>query len=113
MKKDYSKEVKELLTKYDKQYIEFGKELAILLRRIKATKEEIYNEIFKCDNLKFTEKQKKDGETRYALFFIYSKKKGRKYVITLRDKLRIVTIFPLGRKTLKRYRKKGLYSNKK
>ena len=66
-------------------------------------------DILNCDNLSFTNKQIKSGETRYALFFIYNKKEDRKYIITFREpKLRVITAFPLGRKTLKKYRKKGL-----
>lgn len=109
MKKDYSNEVKEIIQKYKKDNIEYGKDLSFLIHRIKASKEEIDEEILKCDNLSFTEKQIREGEIRYALFFVYSKRKGRKYVITFRDsRLRIITIFPLGKKTLRRYRKKGL-----
>lgn len=109
MKKDCSEEVKKLTERYKKEDIIFGKSLDFLLYRIKVGKEDIENEILSCNNLSFAQKQVKDGETRYALFFIYSKRKGRKYIITFRNNnLRIITIFPLGRKTLKRYRKKGL-----
>ncbi len=108
-KENYSNEVKELIKKYKKEDIVFGKPLDFLVSRVKSTKEKIEDEILSCDNLTFTEKQIKDDEIRYSLFFIYSKKKGRKYSITFRDStLRVITIFPLGRRTLKKYRKKGL-----
>ena len=106
---DFSKEVKELIKKYVKENIVFGKTLNMLLFRLAISKEEIEKEIISCENLSFTEKQIKDREERYALFFSYNKKRGRKYVITFRgNNIRIITIFPLGRKTLKKYRKKGL-----
>ncbi len=109
MKQDYSGEVKELIKKYKKEDIVYGKGLDFFIRRIKAGKEEIENEVLNCNDLSLTERQLKDGEIRYALFFIYSKRKGRKYVINFREaKLRIITIIPLGRKTLTRYKKKGL-----
>ena len=109
MTEDYSKEVRRIIEKYKKENIIFGKEIDFLLKRNEVSREEIIGEILSCKNLFLTEKQVKDGETRYVLFFIYSKRKGRQYVITFRDKeLRIITIFPLGRKTIKRYQKKGL-----
>jgi hypothetical protein len=109
MKRDYSNEVKEIIKLYKKENIEYGKDLNFFVRRLKITEEKIDEEILKCDNLSFTEKQIREDELRYALFFVYSKRKGRKYVITFRDaKLRIITIFPLGKKTLRKYRKKGL-----
>jgi hypothetical protein len=109
MKKDYSNEVKEIIQQHDKGDVEYGKDLNFLVHRLKASKEEIDEEILKCDNLAFTEKQMRVNEIRYALFFVYSKRKGRKYVITFREsKLRIITIFPLGKKTLRKYRKKSL-----
>jgi len=109
MEKDYSKEVKEIIKKYKKEDILFGKPEDLLISRIKSNRQEVENEILSCSNLSLTEKQEKGGETRYRLYFIYSRKKGREYVITFRDNnLRIITIFPLGRKTIKKYRKKGL-----
>ncbi len=109
MVKDYSEEVKKLIKKYKKEDIVFGKEIDFLLKRIGISREEIEKEILDCKNLSLTEKQVKEGEIRYALFFIYSKRKGRQYIITFREKeLRVITIFPLGRKTIKRYKKKGL-----
>ena len=110
MEEDYSIELKELLKRYSKEEIEFGKPEKFILPRIKATKEEIQEEILNCDNLSFVQKQEKDGEIRYALFFVYNKRKGRQYIITFRDnKIRMITVFPLGRKTLRKYKKKGLY----
>ena len=110
MTKNYKEEVTNLIQKYKKQDIEFGKDINILLRRIKATKEEVETEILTHNNLVHVEKQEKDKEIRYGLYYLYSRKKGRKYVITFRDKLRIITIIPLGKRTLKKYRKKGLYT---
>lgn len=112
MRIDYSGEVKELIRKYKKEQIVFGKTLDFISARIKISKEEIEEEILNCNSLVFTEKQTKNDEERYALYFVYSRKRGRKYVITFRDNvLRIITIFNLGRKTLKKYVKKGLNIN--
>ena len=109
MQKDYSDEIKSLIKNYKKEAIVFGKSVDFLLKRIEIPKEKIEEEIMKCENLVFTKKQIRNDETRYALFFIYSNRKGRQYVITFRDReLRVITVFPLGRKTLKKYRKKGL-----
>ena len=109
MEKDYSNEVREILKKYKKEDIIFGKRLDPLMSRIKSNKQEVEEEILNCNNLSLTEKQNKSGEIRYRLYFLYSNKKGKGYVITFRDtNLRIITIFPLGRKTIKKYMKKGL-----
>lgn len=109
MEKDYSNEVKDIIKKYKKEDIIFGKRLDSLMSRVKSNKQETEDEILNCNNLSLTEKQNKGGEIRYKLYFLYSNKKGRGYVITFRDaNLRIITIFPLGRKTIKKYKKKGL-----
>lgn len=109
MMKDYSKEIKELIEKYKDNGIVFGKERYFILRRIKSSKESIEKEIFFCKNLYLTEKQVKGNEIRYVLYFVYSHRKGRQYVLTFRDNnIRIITAFPLGRRTIKKYSKKGL-----
>jgi|SRR3989344_2164559 len=109
MEKDYSEEVKAIIKTYNKENIVFGKDIDLLLKRVEASKEQIEEEIMSCNSLSFVKKQVKDNEIRYALFFIYGKKKGRQYVITFRNReLRIITVFTLGKKTLKKYSKKGL-----
>jgi len=106
MAKDYSEEVKTLIIGYKKEDAEYGKPLEYLLSRNKMTKEEIVKEIFECKNLEFTEKQERKGEIRYVLYFVYSRKKGRAYILRFNEKIRIITIYPIGKKTLRRYRKK-------
>jgi len=100
------KEVKRLLEKYSKEDFEFGKLENYILNRIKATKEDVIEDLFSLKDLEFVEKQSVKKESRYALFYVYSKRKGRVYIITLRDKLRLITAYPLGKKTLSRYNKK-------
>ncbi len=100
------KEVKELLSKYSKEDILFGKTEAYVLERIGTTKEEVEKDLLATENLEFVEEQKRSDETRYALFFIYSRRSGRVYVVKLEDKLRIITAYPLGRRTLSKYHKK-------
>ena len=57
-------------------------------------------------DLEFAERQERKEEIRYALFFIYGSKRGREYVITFSENLTVITIFPLGRKTVRKYHKK-------
>lgn len=102
---DYS-EVKSLVVKYSNLGIEYGKPLDYLLARNKISEEDIRKDLFEFNSLKFIEKQQKNGETRYALYFVYSRKRGRVYVIKFGSKLRIITIYPLGKKTLRKYRVK-------
>ncbi len=111
MKKDYFEEVKELLRNYELDDIEYGKPLNLLLSRIKVSKEEVQKELLQHHNLVYTEKQERGGEVRYALFFIYSNGKGRLYTITFRNKIRVITIIPLGKTSVKGIKKEDLYSN--
>ena len=105
MVKDYSEEVKKILNDFVKKGFEFGKPLKLLSFKSGLTEEEIKKEIYNFDYLIFTDKQNGD-EIRYALYFVYNKKKGRVFVITFRDKVRIITIYPLGQNSLKKYHKR-------
>ena len=99
-------ELKSLIQKYKEQGIRYGKSPDFLLKRINASEEEVKMELSSLINLEHVEKQVKGGETRYVLFFVYDRKKGRQYVLAFKDKLVVITVFPLGKRTLLRYRKK-------
>ena len=103
---DNIKEFDKLLKNYSKDDVVFGKIEKYILDRINASKEEILNELFSGENLEFVEKQEKDNETRHVLFFVYSKRRGRVYVVRFGRELRIITAYPLGRRTLSKYKKK-------
>ena len=103
---DNLKELKNLIQMYKEKGIRYGKSRDFLLKRINAGENEIKEEIFNLNNLEHIEKQNKKEEIRYVLFFVYSNKKGRQYVVAFKDKMVIITAFPLGRKTLMKYRKK-------
>lgn len=102
--------LKEKLSEYKKEDVIFGKVEKYILERINSSREEVVAEILSCKNLDFVEAQNRGDETRYVLFFIYSKKIGRVYVIKFNSKLRIITAYPLGRKTLLKYKKKRFIS---
>ena len=106
MVEDYSKEVKELIKANIKNGFEYGKSEKYLSYRVGATKGEIEKEIADCQNLTYTDKRNIDGEIRYTLYFVYNKRKGKVYSITFREKIRIITTFPLGKRTIKKYFKK-------
>jgi hypothetical protein len=103
MIKNCSEEVKILLDKFISNGFEFGKPIKLLSFNSGLTEEQIKKELFNFNFLKFSYKQDKKGEIRYILYFIYSKKSGKAFVITFRDKIRIITIFTLGEHTLKKY----------
>jgi len=104
MKKDYSNEVKELVKKYNKEEdIALLKSETYITQRNNITIEEIKREILEVQKLDYTEKQERQNSVRYALFFKYSNKKGRCYVLEFNNKIKVVTVFPLGKKTLKKY----------
>ena len=101
--RNYSEEIKGLIEKYKSKGFEYGKPVSYLEFRNGCLKEEWEKELIEFKDLEFAEKQIKEGEKRYKLYFVYSKKTGRVYVLTIRNKIRIISIYPLGKSTLKRY----------
>ena len=63
-------------------------------------------EILNYSNVEFVEKQREQGEARYKLYFVYNFRNGRVYVLKFTDKIRIITVYPLGKQTLKNYKRK-------
>jgi len=106
MAKDYIKEVKRLIEEYKDKGFRYAKPVDFLLERISDTKENIEKELLDFKDLKFCEKQERKGETRYTMYYVYSNRKGRVYALAFEDKIVIVTIFPIGKKTLKKCKKK-------
>ena len=106
MPKNYSEELKELIEKYKEKGFRYAKPIDFLLERIGDTKENVEKELIDFKDLKFCEKQERKGETRYTLYYVYSNKKGRIYAIAFEDNIVIITIFPIGKKTLKKCKKK-------
>ena len=106
MAKNYSEEFKVLIERYKEKGFEWGKPIDYLEFRNGCSKKEMENEILNCDNVEFVEKQKEPGEIRYKLYFVYSSKTGRVYVLKFTEKIRIITVYPIGRQTLKNYRRK-------
>ncbi len=105
MVKNYSEEFMVLIEKYKNKGFEYGKPISYLEFRNSCTKEEMEAEILDYKNLEFVAKQFVLGETKYALYFVYSGARGRVYVLKFGDKIRIITVYPLGRTTLKNYEK--------
>jgi len=106
MTKDYLEELKELIEKYKEKGFEWGKPIDYLEFRNGCSKEDMEKEILDCDNVEFVEKQTEQEEIRYKTYFVYSSKTGRVYVLKFTEKIRIITIYPIGRQTLKNYRRK-------
>ena len=85
--------------------------LSWLCLRNKATLMQLKQTLFDHTNLVHIEKQEKihkdKQELRYCLYFVYSNRKGRCSIITFTTKkIKIITVFPLGRKTLRKYNRK-------
>ena len=106
MTKNYSEELKELIKRYKEKGFEWGKPIEYLEFRNGCSKEELEKEILDYGNVEFVEKQREQEETRYKLYIVYSSKTGRVYVLTFTSKIRIITIYPIGRTTLKNYKRK-------
>ncbi|MFH1151874.1 MAG: hypothetical protein V1788_01985 [Nanoarchaeota archaeon] len=105
MKKNYSEELKLLIEKYKEKGFEWGKPIDYIEFRNGCSREDMEKEILDYKNVEFVEKQS-EGETRYKLYFVYNSKTGRVYVIKFTEKIRIITVYPIGRQTLKYYKRK-------
>lgn len=112
VKKDCSGAVKEKAKEYSKDTITFTKSRIIdwLCKRNNSTVEEMKEELLNPKNLVFTERQevefKKEKEERFRCYFVYSRNRGRCYVLRFNHQIKVITVFPLGRTTLKRYRRR-------
>lgn len=108
---DFSDEVKEKLKRYSVSDLIFTKKNhQEILQKRRISGEEIIRDITNPEKLVFAQKQirvfKGIEETRYRCYFVHSHSKGRCYVLKFNLRLKIITVFPLGRKTLNRYRKR-------
>jgi len=102
---DYSEELKKLIEQHKEKGFEYGKPIKYLEFRNGCSIEEMEKDLLDFKDLIFTEKQFKENEKRYKTYHVYTSKRGRVYVITFRQKIRIITIYPLGPNTTKRYHK--------
>ena len=89
MPKDYSKEIKKIIKELKDKGFQFGKSEKYLRHRVGISFKDMEEELKGCKNLIFTEKREANGEERYTLYFIYTKKSGRAYAITFRNKIRV------------------------
>lgn len=103
MPEDCSIEVRTLIKKYKREDIEFGKPMNIISHDIHLTEEQIKDELFSLKDITCTAKQNVSGEIRYVIYFVYGKVKGRAYTLTFRNKIRVITVIPLGKRTLRKY----------
>ncbi len=106
MNKNYADELRELIDKYKDKGFEWGKPIDYLEFRNGCSKEEMEKEILDCENIEFVEKQREQEETRYKVYLVYSSKTGRVYVLKFTDRIRIITVYPIGRATLRFYKRK-------
>ena len=106
MTKDYIEELREFIEEYKDKGFEYGKPIEYLEFRNGISKEDIEKEILELKNVKYVEKQIIESDKRYKVYYIYSSRSGRVYVLKFTKKIRIITIYPLGRSTLKNYNRK-------
>ncbi|MFH1803044.1 MAG: hypothetical protein ABH864_06385 [archaeon] len=106
MTKDYSRELKELIEEHKEKGFEWEKPIDYLEFRNGLSKEQMEKEVLDYAHVEFVEKQSEQGETRYKLYFVYSSKTGRVYVLKFTEKIRIITVYPIGKQTLKSYKRK-------
>jgi uncharacterized DUF497 family protein len=109
IKRDYSKEVLRIIKKYKMNEWQFGKPEELISHDFpqKLTYDDIKKELLLLDSPEFTHKEERNGEYRYTIYTKDSRFKGKVFVITLRqESIRVITAFPLGRKTYLKYEKK-------
>ncbi|MBN1377392.1 hypothetical protein JW949_03640 [Candidatus Woesearchaeota archaeon] len=113
---DWSDYVKNKIKEYnlcDVSFTKKGRLLSWLAKRNKCTLEDMKKEIYNLKDMVFAEKQERTHnrkkEKRFRCYFVYSSSKGRCYVIKFNEKIKIITAFPLGRTTLRRYKKRFKY----
>ena len=111
-KKDWSNNIKEKAKKYSKDQVIFTKTKLLdwLCKRNNSTVDKMKEEILNLKDLTFSERQEVEfegeKEERFRCYFVYSNNKGRCYVLRFNDNIKIITVFPIGRTTLKKYRKR-------
>lgn len=104
---NYKQEVLDYLKRYKIDDVVFTKkdiEEQLTIRRL--TKEEIVKNLLNPKRLVFAEKQEREfkgkKDIRYNCYFLFSKSRAHRYVLSFNDKLKVITAIPLGRKTLNR-----------
>jgi len=106
MSKTNSKaEVLNLLKNYKEERIVFPKTgIEEQLSNRSITKDQIIKNLIIPKNLVFAEKQERKFrgsiDIRYNCYFLFSKSKAHRYILSFGDKLKVITAIPLGRKTL-------------
>ena len=111
MTKNWKKFVKIQVKNYTLSDIKFTKVklLSWLELRNRASIQKLKTEVYNSTNLEFVEKQvvtfQNKKETRYKCYHIFSNSRGRCFILTFNSTIKVITVFPLGRKTLTRYRK--------
>lgn len=109
MIKDWSDFVRESIGKRS-EIIFTKKEINFLERRNKCTLQEMKEELCSLQHLTFAHKQTStyQGKTeeRFRCYFVYSGTRGRCYVLRFNHQIKAITVFPLGRRTLRKYKKR-------
>ena len=105
-------DVVEKISQYSPDKVVFTKKdlLSWLEERNKSSLEQLRKDLFNFNQLVHVEKQEVEYgpliEERYRCYFIFTQNRGRCYVIKFNHQIKVITAFPLGRTTLKRYRRK-------
>lgn len=112
MRKDWSDFIKVKIKEYDLSRIIFTKQKLLnwLAARNDCSIEDMKKEILNPKSLVFADKQTIDfegqKEDRYRCYFIYSNTRGRFYILNFNSFIKVITAVPLGRRTLRRYKKR-------
>jgi hypothetical protein len=105
---DCSREIRRMLSQRHPTDVVIAKRDAErLLRRNGLTLTQAQQEAMTLRDLRFAFKKEhtyeNSTEFRYTCYCIYSNTRGRCFVLRLNGTVKIVTMYPLGRKTIRRY----------
>jgi hypothetical protein len=94
------------LKKYNSKDVFYCKPINYLCFRNNCSEMDFEKDLLSGKNLKVINPHKRNGELRHGLYFIYNRRKGRVYIVKFGNLLKVVTIYPIGTKTLNRYNKR-------
>lgn len=112
MADDQSEFVRKKIKNYSLAEVKFTKVKLLdwLAKRNKDSIENMKKEVLSLKTMVFAERQVREHKGKYrerfACYLTYSNTRGRRYVLEFDKGLKIITVHPLGRMTLTRYRKR-------
>lgn len=107
------KAIKARLQRTDPQFVYFTKTRRVLdqlYKRVLMKSDKLKFELLQAKHLQYIEKQfttyQGIGEPRFCCYFFYPEGNGKVFVITFNGSIKIITVFPLGKRTVKKQKRR-------